>query len=166
MRHDSKTVQTVKTGFAALVAVALMASTAMAETRKAGFVSFEKAGAFEDVVADLQDEVVNRGLVIDYVGHVNGMLTRTADATGSQSPYANAVYMHFCSAALTHAAVAADPQNIALCPYVVFAYEEASKSGTVTVGYRRPIVEGGDAPSPELKNIEALLEEIVKNSLQ
>ena len=161
MKHNGTS---IRTGIAALFAAALMASTATAETSKAGFASFETTGAFDDVVADLQDEVVNRGLVIDYVGHVNDMLTRTSEATGSQSPYANAVYMHFCSAALTHAAVSADPQNIALCPYVVFAYEEAAKPGSVIVGYRRPVTSGVE--TPELKAIDTLLEEIVKNSLQ
>lgn len=35
---------------------------------------------FESVLQDLQDAVVNRGLVIDYIGHVDTMLERTADA--------------------------------------------------------------------------------------
>ena len=157
----------VKLAVAALFCFGFATSTAMAESqenRQAGSVSYQTSGAFDEVLADLQDEVVNHGLVIDYVGHVNDMLNRTADATGSQSPYANAVYMHFCSAALTHAAVAADPQNIALCPYVVFAYEETGSAGTVTVGYRRPVVSGNE--TSELKAVEALLEEIVTNSLQ
>ena len=37
-------------------------------------------GDFDEVFGDLQDAVINRGLVIDYVGDVGKMLERTADA--------------------------------------------------------------------------------------
>ncbi len=38
---------------------------------------------FEDVLTDLQDTIINKGLVIDYVGNVDNMLERTAKAVGS-----------------------------------------------------------------------------------
>ena len=37
---------------------------------------------FAQVFQDLQDEVVNKGLVIDYIGHVDTMLERTSEASG------------------------------------------------------------------------------------
>ncbi|MFZ1815475.1 MAG: DUF302 domain-containing protein [Rhizobiaceae bacterium] len=149
-----------------LVAASAMAATsAFAEDRSAGYVSFDTKADFGDVVADLQDSIVNKGLVIDYVGHVSDMLTRTSEAAGTSNPYANAIYLQFCSSARTHAAVAVDPRNIAMCPYVVFAYEEAVKPGVVNVGFRRPITTS-ENPSAELAEVEALLEEIVTDSLQ
>ena len=74
-------------------------------------------GDFDDVFADLQDAVINRGLVIDYVGDVGKMLERTADAakgSDTKAPYLNARYLQFCSAVLTHEAVDADAHNLAM----------------------------------------------------
>lgn len=134
-----------------------------------GFVRFETEADFDTVTADLQDAIVNLGLVIDYTGNVGGMLARTADVAlgdGGKSPYSNAVYMHFCSAALTHEVVAADPQNLAACPYVVFAYETLDRPGTVNVGYRRPVVEDTPANNAATAKIDTLLREIVEQALQ
>ncbi len=108
------------------------------------------AGDFDEVFGDLQDAVINRGLVIDYVGDVGKMLERTADVakgtTGSDSkaPYLNARYLQFCSAVVTHQAVDVDVRNLAMCPYVVYAYEARAEPGKVSVGYRQIEL----APSP------------------
>ena len=132
-----------------------------------GSVSYTATGNFDDVVFDLENAIIDEGLVIDYRGYVNDMLERTSDVAsastdGAKSPYADATYMHFCSAALTHAVVAADSENIAICPYVVFAYELHSEPGTVHVGYRRPIAGPSEATQAALADIEALLDKIVR----
>jgi len=99
---------------------------------------------FEDVLLDLQDAIISRGLVIDYTGHIDKMLMRTAEAagsvteTGEKSPYLNAKYLQFCSAKLTHEAVSANPQNLSICPYVVYLYETRTTPGTTYLGYRKP----------------------------
>ena len=137
---------------------------------KKGFKHYTKQGNFEEVFQDLQDTVVNRGLVIDYTGHVDTMLERTSEAagsvtkTGNKSPYLHAKYIQFCSAKLTHEAVSANPYNLAICPYVVFAFEAHADPGKIVVGYRRPL------PGPSLMTKEAFakidnfLEEIVKEA--
>ncbi|MFM1815638.1 MAG: hypothetical protein RLZ98_2333 [Pseudomonadota bacterium] len=119
------------------------------------------AGTFDSVFFELNNAIVDQGLVIDYTGHVHDMLTRTGDVTGSKSPYKQARYVQFCSAKLTHAAVQADPQNLAICPYVVFIYELAAKPGTVQVGYRRPIGSNSEASKTAMADIEKLLDQIV-----
>ena len=94
-----------------------------------GFRVYTKAGKFADVRDDLQDAIVKRGFVIDYVGHFNQMLERTATAAqsvtkdGSKSPYLEAQYLQFCPSELTHAAISASPFSIANCPVAVFVYE-------------------------------------------
>lgn len=153
-------------GAAFAVAMGLSTASAMSDDRTS--VEYTVAGAFDDVVFDLENAVVGEGLVIDYVGHVNSMLERTSEVVdgagnGEKSPYVGAVYMHFCSAALTHAAVSADPANIAICPYIVFAYETHAQPGTVHVGYRRPLAGDSEATVAALANIEALLDQIVKS---
>lgn len=122
--------------------------------------------SFDTVLQDLQDAIVNRGLVIDYVGHVDTMLERTAEASGvKETPYLNARYMQFCSSALTHEAAAADPSNLSMCPYLVYAYEARTAPGKVVVGYRAPDVRGDAASQAAGALVEALLKEIVDEAV-
>ncbi len=126
---------------------------------------------FVDVFADLQDAVINKGLVIDYVGNVDNMLNRTSSTAGSvtsdgeKSPYLNAKYMQFCSSKLTHKAVSADPHNLAICPYIVYMFETRAKPGNITIGYRPPIF----GPSKRSRKIKAevleFLESIVNEAI-
>lgn len=139
-----------------------MAATGPATAEEGeGYYLVASQAAFEDVVTDLEIAIVNRGLVIDYTGQIGDMLSRTAGDVGMQTPYANAVYMQFCSATHTHASVAADPANLAICPYVVFAYELKAEPGSIKVGYRKPHGAGDAASMEALKGVSGLLREIV-----
>ena len=115
---------------------------------------------------DLSDVIVNRGLVVDYTGHVGKMLERTSGATGGKSPYLGARYLQFCSAKLSQAAMQADPDNLAICPYVVFAYELKSEPGTARVGYRRPIAGQSRASREAIAAVEKLLDDIIGEAEQ
>jgi hypothetical protein len=91
---------------------------------------------------------MNRGLVIDYTGHVDTMLSRTADALPVQRQVALTPMPATCSSAhptLTHEAVAADASNISMCPYLVFAYETTAEPGKVVIGFRPPDLRNDDA---------------------
>ena len=125
-------------------------------------------GDFDEVFADLQDAVVNRGLVIDYVGDVGKMLDRTAEAakgSDTKAPYLNARYLQFCSAALTHQAVDADVHNLAMCPYVVFAYQTRAEPGQISVGYRQ-VTLAPAAPSQDAQaKVHSLLDAVVKDAV-
>jgi len=125
-------------------------------------------GDFDEVFGDLQDAVINRGLVIDYVGDVGKMLDRTAEAakgSDSKAPYLNARYLQFCSAVLTHEAVGADVHNLAMCPYVVFAYQTRAEPGQVSVGYRQ-ITLAPAAPSQDAQaKVHALLQAVVDEAV-
>jgi hypothetical protein len=111
------------------------------------------------VSADLQDAVVNRGYVVDYLGRVGEMLKRTAEDVGAtKALYKDAEFVQFCSAVVSRAAMEADIGNIAFCPYVLFVYEAEATPGTVTVGFRRlPAGEGRD-------DVNALLDEIAREA--
>lgn len=146
--------------FAAMT-ISVPAVTGAAGEMKHGYYLTEVSGAFADVVADLQDGIVNRGLVIDYTGYVGDMLERTGTVVEAATPFADAEYLHFCSAERTHAAVAADPENIAICPYVVFAYSLTATPGRVFVGFRQPQGAPGAESEAAIGAIEALLREIV-----
>lgn len=153
------------------VILAMLVSPAMSGDER-GFKSYETKGNFSDVYVDLQNAIINKGLVIDYVGHLDHMLDRTSASagsvtkTGSKSPYLAAKFMQFCSAKLSHEVISANPQNIAICPYVVFVYEEKSSPGIVHVGYRRPITGPSKLSRKVFAKIEKLMDDIVKEALQ
>lgn len=113
---------------------------------------------FEQVMADLEDAIVNRGLVVDHRGRVGEMLERTAADVGGTRLYRNAEFLQFCSAVMSRKAMEADIRNIAYCPYVIFAYEAEAKPGEVTLGFRElPAGPGRD-------EVNALLAEIVEQA--
>jgi uncharacterized protein (DUF302 family) len=125
------------------------------------------AGSFDEVFADLQDAVINRGLVIDYVGDVGKMLERTADAASQSAgapPLLHARYLQFCSAAITHEAIAADVQNLAMCPYVVFAYETRADPGKIAVGYRQVELAAASPSQAAQTKVHELLQAVVNET--
>ncbi|MEM7635248.1 MAG: DUF302 domain-containing protein [Pseudomonadota bacterium] len=125
-------------------------------------------GDFDEVFGDLQDAVINRGLVIDYVGDVGKMLERTAEAaTGSDTaaPYLNARYLQFCSAAITHEAVGADVHNLAMCPYLIFAYQTRAEPGEVSVGYRQVTLAPSAASQAAQTKVHNLLQAVVNEAV-
>ena len=149
---------------AALLGVMLAAQAAVAADL--GYKDYAKTGSFEDVSENLKDAIINRGFVIDYVGHFNKMLERTAADTGtitaggSKSPYRNAQYMQFCPAKLTHEAVNASPFAIANCPIALFVYETNYEPGKIHVGYRLPVVSPSKRVNEVNAKLAALLHEI------
>ena len=145
-----------------LIIAGLLLGAMQASAQPIGYKVTSLKGSFDDVFFELSDAVVNKGLVIDFTGHVGSMLSRTSDAVGAKSPYRNAKYLQFCSAKLTSAAVTADPTNMAICPFVMFAYETAADAGTVHIGYRRPIGATSKASKVALAQIENLLDEILQ----
>ncbi|MEM9472622.1 MAG: DUF302 domain-containing protein [Pseudomonadota bacterium] len=153
-------------------AVALAAAIAAAPTSALAGAPAETiktvAGEFDDVFGDLQDAVINRGLVVDYVGDVGKMLERTADAArgaDSKPPYLHARYLQFCSSALTHEAADADVHNLAMCPYVVFAYQTRARPDEVSVGYRQVTLAHDETSQAAQAKVHALLEAIVNEAV-
>ena len=161
-RSKSDNVHNLAVTFLVMV-FGLLVSVIQVAAQSAGHKMISTKGSFEEVLFELNNAIVNRGLVIDYTGHVDSMLARTSGSVGVESPFKNAKYIQFCSAKLTNAAVNADASNLAVCPYVVFAYETQATEGTIHVGYRRPIGSSSKASKAALANIEKLLDEIVQS---
>lgn len=151
---------------AAFAAACLLSYVPAGAADTPGYKIHHRSGTYSDVRDGLEQAIVARGFVVDYVGHLNTMLERTSEAAGSvsplglKSPYKQAQYMHFCAAKLTHEAVSANPHAIASCPFVLFIYELARQPGEIHVGYRLPV--GGPSMVTNKINtqIEALMEEI------
>ncbi len=138
-----------------LAAVACVAAVQSAAADQAVTYTFE--GSFEDATFAVENAIVGRGLVIDYVSHTGDMLARTAADVGSETKLFEAadVYL-FCSALLSRKVMEADPMNIAHCPYGIFV---ADRQGSVMIGYR-------EYPEGPMQEVQALLDEIVQEALE
>jgi hypothetical protein len=151
---------------ATISAVALGIATAAVAQDTALRIQSRQAG-YDDVKFELQNAIVNRGLVVDFNGDVGGMLARTGADVGSARPvYTRAEYFTFCSAKLSRATMEADPANVGFCPYVVFMYETAAQPGTVKVGYRPIQPHGSEAVRAALQEVNRLLDGIVNDALK
>jgi uncharacterized protein (DUF302 family) len=108
-------------------------------------------GTFDDVYDEFKNAIIDQGLTIDYVGNVDQMLERTSQVNSSENSkqatpvYLFAKYMQFCSSALTHRAVQANPQNLSMCPFLVFIYETTANPGHTVIGYRPPTLSTDEA---------------------
>lgn len=152
-----------KTTTALATACALIAGTLVASADP--LKTYSKKGSFDDVKADVSDAIIAKGLTVDYRGNIGAMLDRTGKDVGSDKKiYKSAEYVTFCSAVLSRAMMEADAGNMGYCPYVVFYYESVDKPGEVVVGYRRPGEGKTDASTAALKNIDDLLDGIVKSA--
>lgn len=129
--------------------------------------TFSKKGAFEGIAFDVENAIIEKGLVIDAKGDVGGMLKRTgADVGSDKELYVGAKYFAFCSAVLSRKMMEADPENLGLCPYIVFVYELKSNPGNVIAGYRSVGERGNDASEDALDAVDKMLEGIVKSALE
>ncbi len=137
---------------AALIALGT-ATSAMAQDA----VTYPFEGSFGDATFAVENAIIGRGLVIDYVSHTGEMLARTAADVGSDVVlFEEADVFLFCSAQLSRKVMEADPMNIAHCPYGIFV---ADRAGDVTVGYRT-------YPEGPMQEVQAFLDEIVQEALE
>lgn len=135
-------------------ALAAFAMPAFAEDHA---ITYPFDGSFEDATFAVESAIVGRGLVVDWVSHTGDMLNRTAGAVGSDVKLFEAAdVFQFCSAQLSRKVMEADPMNIAFCPYGIFV---ADQQGEVIVGYKV-------YPEGPMQEVQALLDEIVKEALQ
>lgn len=113
----------------ALMSCALFAAPAMADE----IVTVPSPSDFADTVFAVEQAIISRGLVIDFVSHVGDMLERTRADMGSDVVlFDNAQIFQFCSASLSRQVMEADPMNVIYCPYAVHVLE---REGQVMVAY-------------------------------
>ncbi|BAV32825.1 hypothetical protein SCL_0503 [Sulfuricaulis limicola] len=121
---------------------------------------------FDTVKEDIEIAITGRGLVIDHTSHIGAMLERTGKDLGATTPiYGNAGSMQFCSATISRRTMEADPANIVFCPYIIVYFTLPQDPKTVYVGYRRPLPAGSEASRASIREIENLLDGIVKEAL-
>ncbi len=130
-----------------------------------GVTAYQVEAEFEDVRFDLENAILNRGLVIDFVSHIGEMLDRTgADIGSDKHIFLNAQTMAFCSADLSRRVMEADASGIAFCPYSVFVYETPERPGIVTVGFRELGMTGTGASDRALRDVNTLLDSLAREA--
>ena len=121
-----------------------------------GATTYAFDGSFEDAAFSVENAIIGKGLVIDYVSHVGEMLNRTGADVGSDVElFAEADIFVFCSATISREVMEADPMNIAHCPYGIFVAEQ---DGAVMIGYR-------NYPEGDMQKVQSLRDEIVQDAL-
>lgn len=120
-------------------------------------VTYPFKGSFDDAAFALENAIIGRGLVIDYVSHTGEMLARTAEDVGStETLFKEADIFLFCSAQLSRKVMEADPMNLAHCPYGIFV---AERGGDVMLGYRT-------YPEGPMQEVQAMLDDIVQEAME
>jgi uncharacterized protein (DUF302 family) len=113
-------------------------------------------GSFDDATFSVEDAIVSKGLVIDYISHTGEMLNRTgADLGATKEIFKAADIFLFCSAVVSRKVMEADPLNIAHCPYSIFVFE--NEDG-VKIGHR-------NYPEGVMKQVQELLSGIVETAV-
>jgi uncharacterized protein (DUF302 family) len=126
-----------------------------------------KSGArYQDVREDLLMAIEAQGFVVGAIGDLGGMLTRSAPDFGHKPVYLAAEYFNFCPTAIAHELVAADPTNLAYCPFQLFLYEAVAAPGTIVVGYRHPGVDGNAATRAILARAEQVFAGIIRAAVK
>ena len=129
------------------------------------YVVYETRGKYDDVLEDVRQAIIGRGMVIGAVSHVADMLERTSKDIGNgKSIYGAGEVQLFCSAVLSRKAMENDTRNIIFCPYGIAVWTEMGVPGTVFVGFRRADRRGSPAAVATLKEIEKLLDDIAREA--
>ena len=149
---------------ATVAAAMLFANTTCADTATLA----TTRASFADVVFELENAILTRGLAIHSTGNQFArMLERTGEAVGSTVViYREATFVEICSAKLARQMVEAEPSLMGNCPFVLFAYELASQPGEVRVGFRRLMPGATAAGQKAVAETEALLDGIVRDAIK
>ena len=124
-------------------------------------------GDFDDVRERVVMAIESRGLVLNYTAYISNMLERTGKDIGSERKvYGKAELLEFCSAALSRAMMEADPLNIVFCPYSIAVYTLPNEPAKVHVSYRRPPARGSNQSMKALREVDKLLDDIVRDALK
>jgi uncharacterized protein (DUF302 family) len=127
---------------------------------------FVTEDGYEVIRDNLEQAIIGRGLVVSSISHVGDMLARTdLDLGTNQQIYAHAEVLEFCSYALSRRMMEADPANIVFCPYGIAIFERADQPGKVYLGHRRLQGLGSGVVNETMKEIDALLDDIIQEAM-
>jgi len=127
---------------------------------------FVTDNSYEVIRDNLEQAIIGRGLVVSSISHVGDMLARTGlDLGATRQIYAHAEVLEFCSYALSRRMMEADPANIAFCPYGIAIYERADQPGRIYLAHQRLQGLGSGIVNETMKEIDALLDDIIQEAM-
>ena len=127
--------------------------------------TYQTDDIFESVKGNVENAILDRGMVVGRTLHAREMLDRTGPDLGfPRSVYLEAVSLEFCSASISHRMIAVDPVNIVVCPFTIAVYVKADDPGNVFVSFRRPQPVGDD--SSIAFDIFSLLDGIAREAIE
>ena len=140
----------------ALLAAAALALPAAGRAEAPMTTPFD--GSYDDAVFAVENAIIGRGLVIDWVSHVGEMLARTGGDVSAEAEviFDDAQVFLFCSASVSREVMEADHMLISHCPYGIFVFE---KDGEVVIGH-------DDYPDGPMQAVEDLLAGIVADATE
>lgn len=119
-------------------------------------------GEFSEVVQNVSNSIVGKGINIAHVLPASEMLNRTGPAFGyKESVYVDAETIEFCSARISHMLARSNPDNIVLCPFTISVYVLTAEPDQVRISYRIPTGRPGseEAASEIVSLIESIIED-------
>jgi uncharacterized protein (DUF302 family) len=144
----------------------VLAMPALALAADGFSVTFKAKGKYEDVRDQIQTAIEGKGLKINHMNQIAGMLERTGkDLGAARQVYVGGEQFEFCSSTISRAMMEADPHAIVMCPYIISVYTLPGDA-TVYVSYRKPAASKNPALKKALADVEKLLTEIIKDGMQ
>ena len=125
-----------------------------------GYVLYRSDAPFETVLDGLKAVIEERGLYINNVMDIGGMLERTGKDLGSDAPiYTQARSVEFCSAVLSREMTREEPARIINCPFIISVYQRAGEPGTTYLAHREIPARERDT-SPAMGKVARMLQDI------
>ncbi len=151
---------------------------------------------FDTIKEYIEEGITNQGLVVAHRSDVGGMLERTGKdmvsrvqdiahtmvskakrkigmagesgqrTTAASATFARSEIIEFCSANLSRKMTDADPANVIFCPYSIAIYTTTDEPGVVHVSYLQLSKIGSTKSHDVLKEVEAMLEQIVSEATE
>lgn len=128
-------------------------------------VVYQSSGDYDDIKANLEMAITDRGMLITNTLHISDMLERTAGDTGlDKKLYQEAESLEFCSILMSYKMSLAHPANLAICPLTIGIYKGLDEADPVHVVYRRPQLLGDAGPVTQA--VTGLLDGVVQEALE
>ena len=147
-----------------IITTALLAMFCLA-AHATEFNTVQSSESYEDMMENIKDAIIGRGLNISNVLSASEMLNRTGHDLGyDRNVFKHAETVEFCSAALSHELVSINPNNMVLCPFTISVYQLSEDSDTVHVTYRTP--EAGKESAEVISKVDQLIKSIVQEATE
>ena len=129
------------------------------------FESVQISESYEDVLENVKDTIIGRGMNISNVLSASEMLNRTGHDLGyDKNVFKHAQTVEFCSATLSHQLVSINPNNMVLCPFTISIYQLSEDTDKVYVTYRTP--EAGKESAEVIEKVDQLIKSIVQEATE